>query len=180
MIIIFSNVLGPVQIDCVLREAPENRLDITEIPVETGSRITDHAIIAPKKVTLEIANHNASMSYQNLVAFQETRVPFTVVTGLSVFNNMLISGISAVRDATMSRVLSATIDLQEVILVDTAYDPKAGGAARKGTKAKKGQSNSSQNTSDKTSSVNNTGTTGGQSPGSENRSTLHRFTRGNG
>lgn len=171
MIIVFSRVVGPVQIDCLISEKPENGLDITEIPVETGSRITDHAVIMPKKITLDIANHNASDSYQRLVEFQESRVPFTVVTGLSVFNNMLIKSISVERDFMMSNVLSAKIELQEIILVSTAYDPK--GAAGK-TKAKKAQSKSSQDTSDKTQGTDNRGTVGGDTPSPKNTSAAAR------
>lgn len=131
-IIAFSSAIGPVPIDCVISEKPQNELEITEIAVETGSKITDHAVVMPKKLSLEIASGNAAATYNALVRFQESRVPFTIVTGLSVMNNMLIKRISPERDATYSKILKATVDLQEVILVGTSYvaDPAGDNAAR--------------------------------------------------
>lgn len=138
-VIAFSRAIGPVPMDCVISERHSSELDITEIPIETGAKITDHAVIVPKRITLDAADSGAAATYAALVAFQESRVPFTLVTGLSIYNNMLIKRIDADRDAQFSRILRCRCDLQEVILVGTAYaaDPagdttgqrgKAGGA----------------------------------------------------
>lgn len=118
--IAFSRAIGPVPIDCIVSEKHESDIEITEIPIETGARITDHAFVLPKKVTLDIATSNAAASYNALVGFQESRVPFTLVTDLSIYNSMLIRRISAERDATFSTILRCTADLQEIIIVGTA------------------------------------------------------------
>lgn len=135
--IAFSRAIGPVPISCVIREQPRSELEITEIPIETGAAVTDHAYPTPKKVTLEVADEGAAATFAALVRFQESRVPFTLVTGLSVFRNMLIKKIEGDRDKDSSRILKATIDLQEVIIVDTAYatadpDGRAPGAGNPG------------------------------------------------
>ncbi|WP_237616618.1 phage baseplate protein, partial [Pseudomonas monteilii] len=83
-IVAFSTAIGPVPIDCVLTERHTSELDITEIAIETGSKITDHAIVVPKRLSLDVANADGASSYNSLVAFQESRVPFTIVSGLSV------------------------------------------------------------------------------------------------
>lgn len=131
-IIAFSSAIGPVPIDCVISEKLESTLEITEIAVETGSKITDHAVVMPKKITLELANANAAASYNAIERFQESRIPFTFVSGLKVFSNMLVKRLSAERDATFSKILKATVDLQEVILVGTSYvaDPAGDNATR--------------------------------------------------
>lgn len=131
-IIAFSSAIGPVPIDCVISEKLESTLEITEIAVESGSRITDHAVVMPKKITLELANANAAASYNAIERFQESRIPFTFVSGLKVFSNMLVKRLSAERDATYSKILKATVDLQEVILVGTSYvaDPAGDNATR--------------------------------------------------
>lgn len=118
--IAFSRAIGPVPIQCVIREKPISELEITEIPVEFGAAITDHAYPLPKKVTLEIADNGGAATFNALVRFQESRVPFTLVTGLSVFQNMLIKRIEPDRDKDFSTTFRATVDLQEVIIVDTA------------------------------------------------------------
>ena len=51
-IIAFSTSIGPVPLDCVISEKPSSELDITEIAIETGAKITDHAVVMPKKVGL--------------------------------------------------------------------------------------------------------------------------------
>lgn len=151
-VILFSTAIGPVPIDCVISEKPSSELDITEIPVETGAKITDHAVMMPKKVTLDIANEGAAASYNALVAFQATRVPFTLVTGLSVFPDMLIKRIDPERDATFSTVLRAKIDLQEIIIVETAYaaDPEGdSGTGERGKAGGKKSTRAAPPTSDK-------------------------------
>lgn len=120
-VIAFSSVIGPVPIDCVISEKPESMLEITEIAIEDGSRVSDHAVVMPKKVSLEIASGNAAATYAALERFQESRVPFVMVTGLKVFTNMLVKRISAERDASFSKVLKAQVELQEVIIVGTSY-----------------------------------------------------------
>lgn len=118
-IITFSPVLGPVLFDAVLSEDHESDVEITSNPIETGSEVNDHAYIKPKKVTLEVADNNAAIAYNALVAFQETRVPFYMVTGLRIYRNMLISSVRAQRDKDTSKILRATVTLREVIIVNT-------------------------------------------------------------
>lgn len=120
-VIAFSRTIGPVPIACVLSEKHTSTLEITEIPIETGSKITDHAVVMPKAVTLDIAGANASATYEALIRFQESRFPFTLVTGLKIYRNMLLKRVDADRDPNSARILKARVDLQEVILVGTAY-----------------------------------------------------------
>lgn len=127
--IAFSRAIGPVAIDCVVTERHTSELEITEIPVESGVRITDHALILPKRVTLDIANQNAAAAYNALVAFQESRVPFTVVTGLYLYQNMLIKSLNADRDKQFANILRCSCDLQEIIIVSTAYAPDTVGSS---------------------------------------------------
>ena len=119
-IIAFSSSIGPVSINCILSEKHTSEIEITENPIETGAKISDHAYIKPKKVALEIADQNATATYNALIAFQESRVPFYLVTGLKVYSNMLVKAINPERDKIYSNVLRATVDLQEVLIVDTA------------------------------------------------------------
>lgn len=156
--IAFSRAIGPVQIDCVVSEKHESDIEITEIPIETGSRITDHAFVLPKKVSLDVANENAAASYNALVGFQETRVPFTLVTGLTVYNNMLIRRLSAERDKTFSQILRCTVDLQEIIIVETATVADPEGTNQDGADGRKSKL-SRDRSGDTTTGDRTTGTT---------------------
>jgi len=119
--ILFSRSVGPVPVDCVVREGYRHGLGISEIPIESGANITDHAYIEPKRLRLDIADGAAAATFNALVAFQESRVPFTVVSGLFVYSNMLVARIDADRDWQWSAALRSSIDLQEAIIVETAY-----------------------------------------------------------
>lgn len=141
--ILFSRAIGPVPITCVVSESHTSEIDITSNPIETGAEVHDHAYILPKRVTLDIGDSRAAATFAALMQFQESRVPFTLVTGLSVYRNMLIKAINADRDRTNAYILRATVELQEVIIVDTAFAADAGGAD--GSRAgQPGGSNSTQ------------------------------------
>jgi len=119
--ILFSGAIGPIPVSVVLTESHQSTLGITENPIETGAKITDHAYVEPKRLTLEFADANAALTYNTLVRFQESRVPFSIVSGLYVYTNMLIKALKADRDDSFSRILKGSAELQEVIIVETAY-----------------------------------------------------------
>jgi hypothetical protein len=132
----FSRAIGPVPVNCVVSEKHQSDLEITEIPIETGARITDHAFVLPKRIVLDTASANAAASFNALVAFQESRVPFSLVTGLKVYSSMLIKRIDADRDKDTARILRCTAEIQEIIVVGTAYteDPNGRTSGQPGGK----------------------------------------------
>lgn len=117
----FSKAIGPVAISVIVKESHESEIGITSDPIETGAEVNDHAYLMPKKVTLEIADKNGAATFNALVRFQESRVPFNLVTGLTVYKNMLVKRITPDRDKDNSSILQGSVDLQEIIIVDTAY-----------------------------------------------------------
>lgn len=119
--ILFSGAIGPIPVNVVLTESHVSTLGITENPIETGAKITDHAYVEPKRLTLDFADAGAAETYNALVRFQESRVPFSIVSGLYVYTNMLIKALKADRDDSFSRILKGSAELQEVIIVETAY-----------------------------------------------------------
>lgn len=125
--ILFSAAIGPIPVGVIIREQHNSSIGITEIPIETGAKITDHAYVEPKKLVLEFADSQAALTYNALVRFQESRVPFVAVSGLYVYSNMLIKNLSAERDVKTSRILSGKAELQEIIIVSTSYDASQGG-----------------------------------------------------
>jgi hypothetical protein len=118
--ILFSATIGPVPVDVILKEKHSSKVTVTEIAIETGAKITDHAHVNPKKHELEFASSTAAETWNALVKFQESRVPFTAVSGLFVYTNMLITDLDAERDQKTSKVLKGTAVLQEAVLVETA------------------------------------------------------------
>ena len=124
--IFFSPTIGPVPISVVLKEQHSASLGITEQPIETGAKVTDHAYVEPKRLSLEIADENAVATHGALLRLQESRIPFTIISGLKIYSNMLIKSIRADRDVRTSNILSGTVELQEAIIVSTAYTTTEG------------------------------------------------------
>lgn len=117
---IFNRAIGPVGIDCVITEQHESSLEVTKIPIEFGADVTDHAYVQPKRIQLEIATGNAASAYNALVRFQETRIPFVLVSGLYVYTDMLIKKLDAERDASFSTVLKCSATVEQIIIVGSA------------------------------------------------------------
>jgi hypothetical protein len=119
-VITFSPSIGPVKLSCILSEDHDSTIEITGNPIETGAEVNDHAYIKPKSVVLDIADRDAAQTHAALVRFQESRVPFYLVTGLRLYKDMLVQSIQAYRDKDNHSILSATVTLREVIIVSTS------------------------------------------------------------
>lgn len=119
--IFFSRLIGPVPVDVVLSEGHESHVTLTKNPIEAGADVTDHAVVEPKRLTLEFADAGGAGTFQALKVFQESRVPFTIVTGLNVYSNMLIEALTADRDKDIAFILRGRAVLSEAIIVETAY-----------------------------------------------------------
>jgi hypothetical protein len=97
--------------DAVIRTEHQRRIEKTQHPIQTGANVTDHAIIEPARVELEIGMSDAMDSftpgqwtgsssksvnaYQTLVSIAKARQPLTVTTRLDSYTNMVLTGISA-------------------------------------------------------------------------------------
>lgn len=158
MTVMFSRAVGPIPVDCVLTEKHSATIEITGNPIETGAEVNDHAYVKPKQVTLEIADSNAALMYNILVRFQESRVPFYMITGLMVYKDMLIQSIDATRDKDMSTVLRATVICRQVIIVSTASAPAGGSGASSSQQGNPGGKKSQKATNPSTQSSNNPST----------------------
>ncbi|VXD05785.1 Bacteriophage protein [Enterobacterales bacterium 8AC] len=128
----------------VISEKHSDALEITEHPVEVGAPVSDHAFKRPSEVTMELGfagggslidgidttqifDVNTGLSlgtspadiYTQLLALQESRVPFDVITGKRSYNNMLIRAIEVTTDKTSENVLMCVLTLREVITSQT-------------------------------------------------------------
>lgn len=131
--ILFSQALGPVSLDVVLSEAHESRVTLTKNLIEAGADVTDHAYVEPKRLVLDFADAGAALTFAALVQFQESRVPFTAVSGLYVYNDMLIEALTADRDVDTALILRGRAVLSQAIIVETAYaQSEAAGSHRAG------------------------------------------------
>lgn len=135
-----------IVVDCTVSENHNFTCDMTEEPVEQGAKITDHVQLKPKQLTIEGVISDAPLGYaivgniQNIVktvasvfggsvrsidAFneleklQESRVPFTVITGLKRYENMIMVDFDVQRTAETGRALHFKAIMRQIRIVQS-------------------------------------------------------------
>jgi hypothetical protein len=128
-VILFRDI-GGIPVDVVIKESVEAGMEIPSHPVETGAKISDHAWRTPTTLSLECANQDVTGTYEDLFSVMKKAEPFSIITGFTLFENMLIEKLQPERDSTTGSILKFTCNLREVIRVSsqsTSTQGKAGG-----------------------------------------------------
>jgi hypothetical protein len=116
--------------DAVIRIDHSQQIRTTDHPVQSGASISDHALILPARVVMEIGMSDAMdayapgvwtgspsksvSAYQTLVALQQGRQPLTVTTRLATYANMLIELIQAPDTKETRTGLKAMITFKQI------------------------------------------------------------------
>lgn len=118
--------------DAILRSEHTSSVQITEHPVETGAAITDHSFVKPAQLVMEVGMTDVAKSfidgqfaggwsrsvqaYKVLLDLQQQRVPFSVLTRLKRYDNMLIETIAVPDDYATRYGLKATVTMREIFV----------------------------------------------------------------
>jgi hypothetical protein len=133
----FRALIGGVQVDAILTGDVERAARVTSHPVEAGGLVSDHVILEPLTIRLEVsvgtvpaseeqrrADERRGVSerrwadvYARLVALFEARAPISVTMPLGTFDRMVISSL---RTPDQANALRATLALQRVSFVTLA------------------------------------------------------------
>jgi hypothetical protein len=135
--------IGGIEVDATIEEIHSNSLQVTEHPVEAGALITDHSFKRPVGLVMRCGWSNSSAAafnatltalfsggavalsdyvsgvYSQLLALQETRAVFAVMTSICMYQNMLMTDVQLLRDQKTSQALMVTVTFRSVILVST-------------------------------------------------------------
>jgi len=138
--------ISNIVVDASVRESHESEAKITDNPIEEGADVTDHVRIMPKRLTMDgvisdtpitlavisnvsgligtITDYTESRSlsqeaHDRLLALQETREPITIVTGLRVYENMLIERLTVPRDANTANAIHFMAVFREIQVART-------------------------------------------------------------
>ena len=103
----------------------ELRAEVTEYPVETGSRIADHVIFQPRKVKLEgwvselkRGQGGAPSAWGEITNLCRDRKTVKLVTPIMTYDRMVITKATAPVDVTIGRSLRFEIELLEILTLD--------------------------------------------------------------
>jgi len=140
-----SRAIGAFPVTIITNEEHSSEVSITKQPVEFGADITDHAYIEPKSVTLSgrIASNQSGFvgstitaaAYQSLLKYQESRIPFMLVTGLNAYKDMLIQSVSVPVTVDNAGTLEFTIKVQQILIVGSGFAASVIGAIAGGQAA---------------------------------------------
>ena len=128
---VIVTTIGTVQMDVSPYQTHKFPSRITEHPVEDGSVISDHVTLLPTILEIDGRVSDASVALadtlfgkgtaqdalRELVRLQRNREPFTVVTGLAVYQNMLIENLEVPRDGTDGKSIRFSMTIKEVQIV---------------------------------------------------------------
>lgn len=121
-----SNV-GGVFLDATLSEEHAYISRVTNYPVEDGRIISDHIINEPE--TLQITGivsdtplsilspfNRSTDAFNRLVRIHTNRERITVVTGIKVYTNMVMTSLQVPRNVNTGQSLTFVIELQKIFL----------------------------------------------------------------
>lgn len=151
------NLISTLQVDVTLTESHELGSTVTEKPVEDGSNINDNVILNNAKLSISgvLTDERLGTSqfdkWRALNDIRRSREPFTVVTSLGAYTNMIFTSISASRDVSSVGAVFFTADLTQVRIIasETAQVPlRAIPEQRKAKQASKQDKGKQQTTTD--------------------------------
>jgi hypothetical protein len=125
-----------LELDASISESHSYTAEVTTNPVESGGEITDHVTIKPDQLTIEGfvtdtpvkifegiqdllqqksgSGEVSKSAYETLKLLFESKQPFTVVTGLTTYSDMVLKRLSIPRDRSTGQTLRFTAELQQV------------------------------------------------------------------
>lgn len=146
---VLTRGFGGLTFDAVLVEDHSSDLEITDNPVETGVSVTDHSYLKPKVVKLTVGVTNTPLrvraddkfsdvgenrvrrAFELLLDLQAKREPFDVVTGLKLYNNMVVKSLATRQEGPKDNAAAFDVTLREILIVTTqivTYPPRKSGA----------------------------------------------------
>lgn len=119
--------VGLVVFDALLTENHEYNSRVTNYPVENGRIISDHIIKEPEIVNINgivsdtplniFSAFNRSVNaFERLVEVYNRREPVTVITGIKIYTNMVMTNLSVPRNIQSGQSLNFSITLQKIFL----------------------------------------------------------------
>lgn len=150
--------IGGIIPDITVEEVGTDELVITEHPVEQGATISDHAYKRQVECTIRAGFSNSSLQaggnpnyvveiYQQLLALQASRQPFSIITFKRSYDNMLIRRLTP--DPTTAKTTDSmiiTCECREVILVSTQTVSVPPAANQKNPELNSAETNTGQQT----------------------------------
>jgi len=122
-----KSTIATVTLDATLSEDHEYNSKVTSFPVEDGRVVTDHIIKEPERVQISgivsdtplaiLTSFNRSIdAFNRLVQIYENKEIITVVTGIKIYTDMVMTSLQVPRNLQTGQSLNFIIELQKILL----------------------------------------------------------------
>lgn len=104
---------------CSIVETHNLAVTPTQYPIEDGTQGTDHIVKSPTIISWDLIfgeRSNPQETYESLQDLLFSGVPFTAVTGLKTYDNLVLTSLTANQDSHTARILSCSLTMQEIII----------------------------------------------------------------
>ena len=123
-----QTTIGNISLDATLSEDHSLTAKATQFPLENGSFVSDHVEVAPIRLSIRgvisdtplnvLSDFNRSIdNFNRLTRLFETKAVLSVITGIRVYQNMVMTSLNVPRDVETGQSLTFEIDLQEMRFV---------------------------------------------------------------
>lgn len=116
--------IDSIDLDCSINESHAADSEVTQHPVEKGADITDHVRLKPLVVQMEGLVSDATFppqagrwrdAYRKLMTLRDQAKPFTLVTALREYTDMVLVSLTFPRDIGSADSLKFSATLQQVV-----------------------------------------------------------------
>jgi hypothetical protein len=166
--------IGGIQVDAFVKETHKMSAELSSHPTETGTVISDNIVNNPEELTIEGSLGQTSLFLSDITSYSLSRahvidtqiiqlmtlkLPVVVITGLRVYDNMVITSYDVDRSAENGQSLEFSMELRRAVQAQaqftngaaSAVSPASAGqatnSASKGTQAATDTSSSASTTS---------------------------------
>lgn len=135
-----------IVIDAAVSEGHLSTCEVSDNPIEGGADVTDHVQMKPAQLTVEGvisdtplgyavigniqnlarsittlfgASSRSQDAYDAMIELQKSRQPFTVITSLKRYTNMILTELSIPRTATTGGAIHFQATMREVFIAQT-------------------------------------------------------------
>jgi hypothetical protein len=128
-----SDALVFVQVDAMVQEDHQSAATLTDYPIENGVSISDHVVVKPDQLTLNcvvsntpiyigpglLATNRIMDAYILLWAIMSTKSAVNIVTGLRVYQNMVLEDLKVTRTKDNGQALEFIVQAKQARIVKT-------------------------------------------------------------
>lgn len=117
-----GHTIAGIHVSVLKSEQHDFSLNVTNLPLENGANIRDHAFIQPKEITLSFEMVNTDTkdpksAFDQFKQLLEDRVLVELVTEHQTYQNMILASFSATHSAPYKSAFAGTLNFKEINFV---------------------------------------------------------------